>query len=156
MDDREAKITQYKCYLDSIDNFVDRNFHVNRFFIMLNIGLLIGLIVFNKFAFADYITAGLLLSSLGTVTSLLYLGNVDAYSFLIKLKLKDVIEPIEKELPLQIHESENHAIEAWRKNSKTFVFTDLQKVLAYLFLLIFAINFLHEIVPFVIYTFNLF
>lgn len=152
MDEIQIKLEQYKMYLQSKERFIDRSFGVNKFFLILNVVLLVLMIVFNDFTYSSNMTAGLVFSAVGAVSTLLYLGNIDAYSVLIKVKHKNVIDELEKQFPLQMHAMEKQGIDEWKEHTKSFFFSDLQKIMAYLFLLIYVVIFLKEVVPFIMIT----
>jgi len=129
-----AAIEQYRLYIDSKEKFIDRNFATNKFFL-----------VFNALMFlCVYLTEGmevhgldsiLIFSIIGMITSFLWWSNANVYDILIHAKLKNVIDSMESQMPIQPHILEQEAFQSLRKKKGKYDLRNVsysggQKVLA--------------------------
>jgi hypothetical protein len=96
-------------------------------------------------SFVHNISSILIFSAAGMAICIMWWINVDSYNFLIKVKLKHVLEEIEKRFPVQPYSQEIAAIRDLRKNKREFLFADIQKSLATIFLLLFFVLFSNEL-----------
>ena len=128
--DRDYIIFQeYKMYTDQKENFIDRNFKTNRFYMISVVALVFSLIYTNNVTFLNHISATLVFAFFGIAVSSLWWMNVDSYNTLIKVKYADVIEKIEEKLPIHPFSDEYKGIEEFR-NKKIFMFSDIQQAIA--------------------------
>ena len=82
----EITFQQYKMYTEQKENFIDRSFHSNKFYLATVI-ILILLMLFTKgLSFAFGITSTLVFSFIGTAICIFWSINVDSYNLLIKVK----------------------------------------------------------------------
>ncbi len=146
MDRDEFLLEEYKLYVKQKDNFIDRNFSTNRFYMISFIVMILAMIFTGKVVFMEKISATLLFSAIGMAVCALWWMNVDAYNILIKIKFANVIEQMEEKFPFKPYTEESKGIEEFR-NKKIFMFSDIQKFLAVLGALFFFVIFISEITP---------
>lgn len=145
--DREDLIFQeYKLYAEQKENFIDRNFRTNRFYMVSLIVIIFSMIFTSSITFMSFISATLIFSLIGIFVCALWWMNVDAYNILIKIKFANVIERIEEKLPVKPFTEEYKGIEEYR-NNKVFMFSDIQKFIAVVSALFFFAIFISEITP---------
>ena len=153
MDRDELIFNEYKSYCVQKENFIDRNFATNRFYMASVVVLIFSMIYTSNVVFLDKITATLVFSLLGVSVSALWWMNVDSYNTLIKIKYSEVIEKIEEKLPVKPFTDEYAGIAESRKN-KVFMFSDIQKLIAAGAALFFFFFCISEITPLVVAAFN--
>ena len=146
MDRDELLLEEYKLYVTQKDNFVDRNFSTNRFYMIAFLAIIIAMIFTGNVVFMEKISATLLFSAIGMAVCALWWMNVDSYGTLIKIKFANVIEQIEEKLPFKPFIEERKGIEEFR-NKKVFMFSDIQKLISVLGALFFFVIFVSEITP---------
>ena len=152
MNSEEIIFQEYKLYTEQKERFVERSFQTNKFYLLLVLFLVLLMFLTKDFTFAFGLTSVLIYSFAGMAVCILWWINMDAYNFLIKVKLAKVIEEIEKHLPCKPYTDEYVAISDLRKNKRMFLFSDMQKILAIFAMLMFLVLFINEITP-VIYKF---
>lgn len=135
----EIVLQQYKMYSEQKEKFVDRSFHTNKFYLLLILALIVTMCFTKDYSFVYGLSATFILSVAGLAICVLWWINVDSYNLLIKIKLSKVLQEIEKRLPAQPYTQEFLAIRDFRKNKREFLFADIQKGLAILFLLFFFV-----------------
>lgn len=155
MDRDELILREYKMYSEQKENFIDRNFNTNRFYMASIFVLIIALIYTGNVIFLNKISATLVFSLMGTAVCTLWWMNVDSYNTLIKVKFANVLERIEEKLPVKPFTDEYKGIEDFR-NNKVFMFSDIQKLIAVVAALFFFAVFVSEITPLVMTVFNKF
>lgn len=153
MDRDELILREYKMYSEQKENFIDRNFKTNRFYMASIFVLIIALIYTGNVIFLNKISATLVFSLMGTAVCTLWWMNVDSYNTLIKVKFANVLEKIEEKLPVKPFTDEYKGIEDFR-NNKVFMFSDIQKLIAVVAALFFFAVFISEITPLVMTVFN--
>ena len=153
MDRDELIFNEYKLYAEQKDNFIDRNFCTNKFYMILIVVLIIALIFTGNVVFLNRLSATLVFAFLGFAVSSLWWMNVDSYNTLIKIKYSDVIEKIEEKLPIHPFTDEYKSIEDF-KNRKIFMFSDIQKFIAIVAALFFFAVFVSEITPICVSIFD--
>lgn len=153
MDRDELILREYKMYSEQKENFIDRNFKTNRFYMASIFVLIIALIYTGNVIFLNKISATLVFSLMGTAICTLWWMNVDSYNTLIKVKFANVLERIEEKLPVKPFTDEYKGIEDFR-NNKVFMFSDIQKLIAVTAALFFFAVFVSEITPLVMTIFN--
>lgn len=153
MDRDELILREYKMYSEQKENFIDRNFKTNRFYMASIFVLIIALIYTGNVIFLNKISATLVFSLMGTAICTLWWMNVDSYNTLIKVKFANVLEKIEEKLPVKPFTDEYKGIEDFR-NNKVFMFSDIQKLIAVVAALFFFAVFISEITPLVMTAFN--
>ena len=157
MDEKQIILEQYKLYVESKDRFIARSFRTNRFYMVVALILVFALwylynypsigipVIFFKKAIP---IAPIIVSILGIFSTILWWINNDAYRFLSKIKLSKVIEAIEEHLPVKPHADEYAKIQEQLKDKNVLFFGDIQKAFAVVFLSIFVITFVNEIILF--------
>ena len=146
MDKDELIFQEYKLYTEQKENFIDRNFKTNRFYMISFVAIIFAMIFTNNIYFISFISATLIFSLIGILVCSLWWMNVDAYNILIKIKYANVIEKIEEKLPITPFSDEYKGIEEY-KNNKVFMFSDIQKFIAVVGALFFFAIFVSEITP---------
>lgn len=146
MDKDEMIFNEYKLYSEQKENFIDRNFTTNRFYMIAVIALIFALIYTGNVVFLNRITATLVFSIFGIAAASLWWMNVDAYNTLIKIKYANVLEKIEENMPVKPFTDEYKGIEEFRKN-KVFMFSDMQKFIAAFAALFFFAICISELTP---------
>ena len=146
MDRDELIFQEYKMYTEQKENFIDRNFRTNRFYMVSFVLMIFAMIFTSNVVFMAQISATLVFSLIGVAVCTLWWMNVDAYNTLIKIKFANVIEELEKKLPVTPFTDEFKGIEEYR-NNKVFVFSDIQKLIAVLGALFFFAVFVSELTP---------
>lgn len=146
MNQDEILFQQYKLYTEQKEQFANRSFYTNKFYLSLIILLILIMFLTKDYSFAYGLSSTLIFSIAGMALCVLWWINVDSYNFILKVKLSKVVEEIEKKLPFQPYTQEFLAIKELRKNKKAFVFADIQKLLATFVLLLFFVLAISEIV----------
>ncbi len=149
MDREELIFEEYKLYTEQKENFIDRNFKTNRFYMTAVFVLLFALMYTTNIVFLEKISATLLFALLGISVSALWWMNVDSYNTLIKVKYANVIEKMEEKFPVKPFTDEYKGIEEFR-NKKVFMFSDIQKLIASVAALFFFAVLVSEFTPFII------
>ena len=98
MDRDELIFQEYKLYAEQKENFIDRNFKTNRFYMISFVAIIIAMILTGNVIFMKSISATLLFSLIGISVCILWWMNVDSYNTLIKVKYANVLEKIEEKL----------------------------------------------------------
>lgn len=152
--DRDVIIFQeYKMYTEQKENFIDRNFRTNKFYMVSVVALIFALIYTSNVMFLHKISATLVFAMWGIAVSVLWWMNVDSYNTLIKVKYSDVIEKIEEKLPVSPFTDEYKGIEEF-KNQKIFMFSDIQKLIAVFSALFFFAVCVSELSPICVSIFD--
>ena len=146
MDRDELIFNEYKMYAGQKENFIDRNFQTNKFYMTAIVVLIFSLIYTGNVVFLNKISATLVFALLGVATSSLWWMNVDSYNTLIKVKYANVLEKLEEKLPVKPFTDEYQGIEEFRKN-KIFMFSDIQKLFAAATALFFFAVCISELTP---------
>lgn len=150
MDDRQVILEQYRIYNDSKDRFIDRNFVVNRFYLVLTLVLLFIVSLLKQLSPLQFLTIEMILSVAGMGIAMLWWLNQDAYSFLIKVKYAFVLEKLEEKLASNPNNMEFKALVELQQKKKAFLFSDIQKGLAVLALITFMVYLIIDVIPFVL------
>ena len=153
MDRDELIFNEYKAYCEQKENFIDRNFRTNKFYMTAVVVLIFAMIYTGNVVFLNKISATLVFALFGISVSALWWMNVDSYNTLIKIKYANVIEKIEEKFPVKPFTDEYKGIEEFR-NNKVFMFSDIQKLIAVVAALFFFAVFISEITPLVMTVFN--
>ena len=149
MDRDELIFQEYKLYAEQKENFIDRNFNTNRFYMISFVAIIFAMIFTGNVVFMSKISATLVFSLIGISVCALWWMNVDSYNILIKIKYANVLELIEEKLPVKPFTDEFKGIEEFR-NDKIFMFSDIQKFIAVMGALFFFAVFVSEATPLVV------
>ncbi len=153
MDRDELIFNEYKLYSKQKENFIDRNFKTNKFYMASVFVIVIAMIYTGNIIFLKTISATLVFAIMGISISTLWWMNVDSYNTLIKIKYANVIEKIEQKFPVKPFTDEYQGIDEYR-NNKVFMFSDIQKLIASIFALFFFAVCVSELSPIVMTIFN--
>lgn len=153
MDRDELIFQEYKLYAEQKENFIDRNFRTNRFYMISFVAIIFAMIFTGNVVFMSKISATLLFSLIGISVCALWWMNVDSYNILIKIKFANVIEMLEEKLPVKPFTEEYKGIEDFR-NKKVFMFSDIQKLIAVFGALFFFAVFVSEFTPIIVKIFE--
>ena len=153
MDRDELIFQEYRMYAEQKENFIDRNFRTNRFYMISFVAIIFAMIFTGNVVFMSKISATLVFSLIGISVCALWWMNVDAYNILIKIKFANVLEVLEEKLPVKPFTDEYKGIEEFR-NNKVFMFSDIQKLIAVIGALFFFAVFVSEASPIVIKIFG--
>lgn len=148
MDRDELIFEEYKLYTEQKENFINRNFTTNRFYMISFVAVLLAMIFTGNVVFMSRLSATLIFSVIGLAVCVLWWMNVDAYNTLIKIKYSSVIEKFEEKFPVKPFTDEYQGIQEF-KNKKVFMFSDIQKVIAVLGALFFFAIIVSELTPLV-------
>ncbi len=152
--DRDLLILEeYKLYAEQKENFIDRNFRTNRFYMISFVAIIFAMIYTGNVVFMDKLSATFVFSLIGMAVCALWWMNVDSYNILIKIKFANVIEAIEEKLPVKPFTDEFKGIQEFR-DKKVFMFSDIQKFIAVIGALFFFAVFVSEASPIVISIIN--
>lgn len=146
-------LQEYKLYTEQKENFIDRNFRTNRFYMVSFLVVILAMIFTSNVVFMERISSALLFSLIGISVCALWWMNVDSYNTLIKIKFANVIEKIEEKLPVKPFTEEYKGIEEFR-DKKVFMFSDIQKLIAVIGALFFFAVFVSEASPIVVKIFE--
>ena len=151
MDRDELIFQEYKLYAEQKENFIDRNFRTNRFYMVSFVAIIFAMIFTGNVVFMSKISATLLFSLIGVSVCALWWMNVDSYN--TKIKFANVLEVLEEKLPVKPFTDEFKGIEEFR-NNKVFMFSDIQKLIAVIGALFFFAVFVSEFSPLVLRMFE--
>jgi hypothetical protein len=153
MDRDELIFQEYRMYAEQKENFIDRNFRTNRFYMVSFIAIIFAMIYTGNVVFMSKISATLIFSLLGVFICALWWMNVDSYNTLIKIKFANVLEVLEEKLPVKPFTDEFKGIEEFR-NKNVFMFSDIQKIIAIFGALFFFAVFISELSPLIVRIFE--
>ncbi|MBO5739139.1 hypothetical protein J6R97_07350 [bacterium] len=153
MDRDELIFQEYRMYAEQKENFIDRNFRTNRFYMVSFIAIIFAMIYTGNVVFMSKISATLIFSLLGVFICALWWMNVDSYNTLIKIKFANVLEVLEERLPVKPFTDEFKGIEEFR-NKNVFMFSDIQKIIAIFGALFFFAVFISELSPLIVRIFE--
>ena len=157
MDEKQQLLELYKEFIYTKENFVNRSFATNKFYIVaLTICLFIiaALKEYARVANSLANTSGsftfMAVALAGLIFSILLWANQDAYAYLIRLKFSHVIDKMEEQFCFQPSIKEKEAIIEQAKKKRNYLFTDFQKAYALVAAVIFLTIFLMNLVPMVV------
>ena len=153
MDRDELIFQEYRMYAEQKENFIDRNFRTNRFYMVSFVAIIFAMIFTGNVVFMSVLSATLIFSLIGVSVCALWWMNVDSYNTLIKIKFANVLEVLEEKLPVKPFTDEYKGIEEF-KNNKVFMFSDIQKLIAVIGALFFFAVFVSEISPIIVKIFE--
>ncbi len=130
MDPKDEKyliLEQYRIYSDAKEKFIDRQFSTNRFYLVLNIIILIATYILSTLT--PQYPPVIVLCVIGIAATLMWWMNIDSYQLLIKVKYAKVLEYLETKLPEQPYHKEFVDYSQMKKKNNLIVFGDFQKIL---------------------------
>lgn len=130
MDPKDEKfliLEQYRIYSDAKEKFTDRQFVTNRFYLVMNIIILLAAYVLCTLT--PQYQPVIILSVIGIAITVMWWMNIDSYQLLIKIKYANVLEYLETKLPEQPYHKEFIDYNKIKNSKHLIVFGDFQKVL---------------------------
>jgi len=130
MDSNDEKfliLEQYRIYSDAKEKFIDRQFTTNKFYLILNLVILITAYILSTLT--PQYQPVIVLCVIGIAVTLMWWMNIDSYQMLIKVKYAKVLEYLETKLPEQPYHKEFVDYSAMKKSKGVIVFGDFQKIL---------------------------
>ena len=153
MDTKQEMMELYKEFMYTKENFVDRSFATNKFYmIAITVCLLAFTICRELYHLGGSITV-LAIAGAGMAFSLLLWANQDAYTYLLRVKFSAVIDKMEEQFCFKPCVEEKNAIIENAKNRRNYIFTNIQKTFALVALAVFLASFLWDFVPIIIGAF---
>jgi len=140
MDSQEDKnliLEQYRIYSDAKEKFIDRQFTTNRFYLVLNLVILVTAYILGTLT-PQYHPV-IVLCVIGIAISTMWWMNIDSYQMLIKVKYAKVLEYLETKLPEQPYHKEFVDYSEMKKQKNVIVFGDFQKNLTLAIILVYAV-----------------
>ena len=128
MDPKDEKyliLEQYRIYSEAKEKFIDRHFATNKFYLVLNIIILIATYVLCTLTPQYQLV--IVMSVIGLAITLMWWMNIGSYQLLIKVKYAKVLEFLETRLPEQPYHKEFVDYTQMKKNNNLIVFGDFQK-----------------------------
>ncbi len=150
MDEKQQMMELYKEFMKTKENFVNRSFATNKFYIVMVTLCLLALAAVKQFVMPTGSLFALGLSIAGLAFAILLWANQDAYAYLLKIKFNNVIDKMEESFCFKPCVEEKNALIENAKSKKNYVFTNFQKSFALITLAIFIASFIADIAPFVI------
>ena len=143
--DKNLLLQMYVAHLKSKDDFIDRSFALNRFYMAVILILMVSGMFFLK-EYDMVVTATI--SVIGAIFCILWKLNQDSYNTQIKIKYRDILNPLEEELgeftPLQ---NEFQAFQQEVNQKGLFIYPRILRFFSVLMLLVFIFMFFYVLVP---------
>lgn len=151
-EDKKIIIEQYRIYSDAKEKFIDRQFTTNKFYLVLNIVILV--VTYLVITILPTVNVGALqpvfvFCLIGIALAFMWWMNVDSYQMLIKVKYARVLEYLETKLPEQPYHKEFTDYTEMKKKNNLIVFGDFQKTLAITFAGIYFVILAYNITDFI-------
>lgn len=154
MDPKDEKyliLEQYRIYSDAKEKFIERQFTTNRFYLVLNLIILVTTYVLSTLT--PQYTPVIVLSIVGFAVTLMWWMNIDSYQMLIKVKYARVLEYLETKLPEQPYHKEFVDYSDMKKKNKLIEFGDFQKYLALAIVSVYVVACAYSITNMIKYQF---
>lgn len=154
-DEKYLILEQYRIYSDAKEKFIERQFSTNRFYLVLNLILLITICTLN-FVFNTLMQGQIsiaILSIIGFAIAIMWWMNIDSYQILIKIKYAKVLEYLETKLPEQPFHKEFVDYKDIKKKNNLIVFGDVQKYLTLVIAITYVAIFACKITDIIKYQF---
>ncbi|MBR5303853.1 MAG: hypothetical protein IKU37_03400 [Candidatus Gastranaerophilales bacterium] len=142
-DEKYLILEQYRIYSDAKEKFIERQFATNRFYLVINIIMLIAIYILN--VLTPQYTPIIILSVIGFAMTMMWWMNIDSYQTLIKVKYAKVLEYLETKLPEQPYHKEFVDYAEMKKKNNLIVFGDFQKYLTLAIALVYVVFFANSI-----------
>ena len=126
-DEKYLILEQYRIYSDAKEKFIDRQFTTNKFYLVLNIIILVTTYILSTLT--PQYPPVIVLCIIGISCTLMWWMNIDSYQMLIKVKYAKVLEYLETKLPEQPYHKEFVDYAQMKKKNNLIVFGDFQKIL---------------------------
>ena len=145
--DREEKVLQeYILYVQHKENFVNRTFDANKFYLIITLVMLCVTVPVTLIPFASGVIFAMLFAVIGMGLCVLWIMNINAYKRLLKIKFKSVIEKMEDELPVKPYQLESQALKEDAEKRTGFMFGDMQRVLSIIIFITYIAVFVNEVI----------
>jgi len=144
--DREEKVLQeYILYVQHKENFVNRTFATNKFYLIISLIVLALSAFLSIIPMVPIVMFTILFSMIGMVLCVLWIMNNNSYKKLLKVKFQSVIERLEDELPVKPYQMESTVLREENKKKKIF-FADMQKVLSVMIFVTYMVIIVNEVI----------
>lgn len=137
-DEQFIILEQYRIYSDAKEKFIERQFSTNKFYLVLNIIILVTIHILASL-FPQLQTV-IVLSIVGIASAIMWWMNIDSYQLLIKVKYANVLEYLETKLPEQPYHKEFIDYKQIKKKNNLAIFGDCQKTLAVVIACVYLIS----------------
>lgn len=142
-DEKYLILEQYRIYSEAKEKFIERQFTTNRFYLVLNLIVLIA--TYTLSTLTPQYTPVIVLSIIGFAMTMMWWMNIDSYQMLIKVKYAKVLEYLETKLPEQPYHKEFVDYMEMKKKNNLIVFGDFQKYLTLAIALVYIVVFANSI-----------
>ncbi len=142
-DEKYLILEQYRIYSDAKEKFIERQFTTNRFYLVLNLIILVVSYVLSTLT--PQYQPTIVLSIIGFAVTIMWWMNIDSYQMLIKVKYAKVLEYLETKLPEQPYHKEFMDYMEMKKKNNLIVFGDFQKYLTLAIASIYVIQFANSV-----------
>ena len=126
-DEKQIILEQYRIYSDAKEKFIDRQFTTNKFYLVINLIILVAAYILGTLT--PQYQPVIVLCVIGIAITLMWWMNIDSYQLLIKVKYAKVLEYLETKLPEQPYHKEFVDYSEMKKKNNLIVFGDFQKIL---------------------------
>ena len=151
MDDLAAQKTAiYTEYNRSMEKFKAHNFATNRFYIVILMIVLAVILICKQVFLTGSIVITFVFSFFGLCVAIMWVITQDSYQKLISIKIANVLEEIEKELPVKPYTMEHEEIKKYKAGKKFFSYDSMQNFMGLVLALVFTVLFFSELAPFFI------
>ena len=142
-DEKYLILEQYRIYSDAKEKFIERQFTTNRFYLILNLIILVVSYVLSTLT--PQYQPTIVLAIIGFAVTIMWWMNIDSYQMLIKVKYAKVLEYLETKLPEQPYHKEFIDYMDMKKKNNLIVFGDFQKYLTLAIASVYVIQFANSI-----------
>lgn len=142
-DEKYLILEQYRIYSDAKEKFIERQFTTNRFYLVLNLIILVVSYVLSTLT--PQYQPTIVLAIIGFAVTIMWWMNIDSYQMLIKVKYAKVLEYLETKLPEQPYHKEFMDYMEMKKKNNLIVFGDFQKYLTLAIASVYVIQFANSI-----------
>ena len=142
-DEKYLILEQYRIYSDAKEKFIERQFTTNRFYLILNLIILVVSYVLSTLT--PQYQPTIVLAIIGFAVTIMWWMNIDSYQMLIKVKYAKVLEYLETKLPEQPYHKEFMDYMEMKKKNNLIVFGDFQKYLTLAIAAVYVIQFANSI-----------
>ncbi len=147
MDEKQQLMDLYKEFMYTKENFVNRSFATNKFYIIAVTLCLFALAAIKEYGNSTGSVLVVAIAIAGFAFSFLLWANQDAYTYLLKIKFGNVIDKMEEAFCFKPCVEEKTALVENAQKKRNYVFTDIQKTFALATMVIFTAAFFWDIVP---------
>ncbi|MBQ9150561.1 hypothetical protein IJX73_06490 [bacterium] len=142
-DEKYLILEQYRIYSDAKEKFIERQFTTNRFYLVLNLIILVVSYVLSTLT--PQYQPTIVLAIIGFAVTIMWWMNIDSYQMLIKVKYAKVLEYLETKLPEQPYHKEFMDYMEMKKKNNLIVFGDFQKYLTLAIASVYVIQFANSV-----------